>query len=192
MYIFEQETKFGVIKWVCADKGKKILLFDELVDRVAMGVHSTLDDYTEVEDAYYIPPEIPQEDEEISLTELQENQITLSKSNLRTYLEENPLFSTLKDEKGKYYNVTQEKQTLLFMELFKYSLNPNHTLYWNAVGETYEEWTFEELKDLSLEIERYIRPFIKLQQELELSIRHSISNMDILSLDLNPYKEVMI
>lgn len=190
MYIYEQETKLGIIKWVCADEGKKILLFNELHDRVAMGIHSTLDDFIEIEDAEYIPPEIPQEDEEISLTELQENQIKLSKSNLSAYLGDNPLFSTIKYEEGRYYSVTKEKQNLLLQELFKHFLDPKATLYWNSTGESYEEWTFEELKSLKMEIENYVRPLVEMQQELEKEIRNSTSNIDILNIELDPYKEV--
>lgn len=190
MYIYEQETKFGTIKWLYADMGKKLLINNELLDKVAMGVNAKLEDFVEIDDADYIPPEIPQEDEELSLTELQENQIKLSKSNLSTYLEDNPLFSTIKYEEGKYYTVTQEKQNLLVRELFKHFLDPQATLYWNSTGESYEEWTFEELKSLKTEIENYVRPLVQRQQELEKEIRKGTSSIDILNIELDPYKEV--
>lgn len=170
--------------------GFYISIGDNLYKTMFIPPTKTLDDYTIIEDADYVPPEIPQEEEEITLTQLQENQIKLSKSRLSAYLEDNPLFSTIKYEEGRYYTVTQEKQNLLLQELFKHFLDPKATLYWNSTGESYEEWTFEELKSLKREIENYVRPLVEMQQELEKEIRNSTSNIDILNIELDPYKEV--
>ena len=173
-----------------ASEGYCILLGNEIYKSVYIPPTKTVEDYIIIEDADYVPPEISQEDEEISLTELQENQIKLSKSRLSAYLEDNPLFSTIKYEEGKYYTVTQEKQNLLVRELFKHFLDPKATLYWNSTGESYEEWTFEELKSLKREIENYVRPLVEMQQELEKEIRKGTSSIDILNIELDPYKEV--
>lgn len=170
--------------------GFYISIGDNLYKTMFIPPTKTLDDYTIIEDADYVPPEIPQEEEEITLTQLQENQIKLSKSRLSAYLEDNPLFSTIKYEEGRYYSVTKEKQNLLLQELFKHFLDPKATLYWNSTGESYEEWTFEELKSLKREIENYVRPLVEMQQELEKEIRNSTSNIDILNIELDPYKEV--
>lgn len=192
MFIVEKE------KWneLHADLGKKLLSGDMIHSILYVPKKLTLEDLQktilEIEDGDYVPPQEIMEEELNNLQALKENQIKLSKSNLSAYLKQNPMFSTVKYEEGRYYSVTQEKQMLLFRELFKHTLYPKHVLYWNSTGETYEEWTFEELKALSLEIEEYVRPLVRKQQELEIEIMDSISDKDILGIDLNSYKEVMI
>lgn len=192
MFIVEKE------KWneLHADLGKKLLSGDLIHDILYIPKTLTLKDLQktilEIEDSEYIPPQEIPKDTLDPLQALKDNQIKLSKSSLLTYLEQNPMFSTVKYEEGKYYSVTQEKQMLLLMELLKYNLDPNHVLYWHSKGEPSELWTFEELKALSREIDDYIRPLVKRQQDLEIEIMNSMSNMDILSIDLNSYKEVTI
>lgn len=189
MYIFEEQTRFGLIKWLIADEGKKILIDDNLVDKVAMGIYSKMEDFIEVDDGDYVPPVT--EPLEPTITELQENQIKLSKSNLSAYLEENPLFSTVKYEDGRYYNVTLEKQYSLMDTLVKHTIfNSAKPLYWNSVGDTSEIWEYEELLQLSIEIEDYVSPLVELQREVEVKIRECKSQHEVLAVDINPYKEV--
>lgn len=177
------------LRELIANEGYYILLGNEIYRSVYIPPTKNLEDYTVIEDADYVPP-IIEEVEEPTLSQLQENQIKLSKSRLSAYLEDNPIFSTVKYEEGRYYSVTKEKQNLLLQELFKHFLDPKATLYWNSTGESYEEWTFEELKSLKKEIENYVRPLVEMQQELEKEIRNSTSNIDILNIELDPYKEV--
>lgn len=79
----------------------------------ALGKYSKPEDFTEVDDATYEPPEEKPSETEDPLATLKKNQILLSKKNLAKYLEEHPLFSTCKYEEGRYYNVTAEKQQQL-------------------------------------------------------------------------------
>lgn len=196
MYLYEQDTEFGVIKWAVADKGKKILICDSLLDKVAMGMFSKLDDFIEVDDSEYEEPTVDEPTEEATLTELQENQIKLSKSNLSTYLEENPIFSTVKYEEGRYYNVTLEKQYSLTDRLLKHNIlkdskgKSSYVLYWNSIGQRSEVWEYEELLELSNQIERYVTPLVLLQQEVELEIMKCKSSVEVLGVNINPYKEV--
>lgn len=177
------------LRELIANEGYYILLGNEIYRSVYIPPTKNLEDYTIIEDADYVPP-IIEEVEEPTLSQLQENQIKLSKSRLSAYLEDNPIFSTVKYEEGRYYSVTKEKQNLLLQELFKHFLDPKATLYWNSTGESYEEWTFEELKSLKREIENYVRPLVQRQQELEKEIRKGTSSIDILNIELDPYKEV--
>lgn len=182
MYKYEEQTRFGKIVWLCADEGKKILVDDTLVDKVAMGKYATLEDFIEVDDAYYIPPTT--EPEEQKLTEIQENQIELTKKNLAKYLEDNPLFSRVKYKDGRYYNVTFKKQQQLSSKLMLYKLyeseNIPYILTWNDTGNISEEWTYEELLQLSAEINDYVSPLILEQQRLEIDIKNAENQEELL------------
>ena len=191
MYEISQETQFGIIRYACAGEGKKILIGNQLTDMVAMGKNSKLEDFIEIDDGHYVPPINDSSPSNSNILEVQENQIKLSKSNLSTYLEENPLFSTVKYEDGRYYNVTLEKQYSLMDRLVKHTIfNGTKPLYWNSVGDTSEIWEYEELLQLSTEIEDYVSPLVELQRQVEVRIRECKSQHEVLSIDINPYKEV--
>lgn len=72
-----------------------------------LGVNAAPSAYSTIEDVNY--KEIQKKIEELDpLKELKEQRIELSKNNLAQYLKDNPLFSTVKYEEGRYYNVTME------------------------------------------------------------------------------------
>ena len=100
--------------------------------------------------------------------------IKLSKYNLSQYLEGHPLFSTVKYEDGRYYNVTAEKQNLLLTNIATYQMAQQTgfscPLTWNDTGEECELWTFEQLLQLSMEIRNYVSPIISFQQYMEVNI----------------------
>ena len=68
--------------------------------------------------------------------------------------------------------------------------NSAKPLYWNSVGDTSEIWEYEELLQLSTEIEDYVSPLVELQREVEVKIRECKSQHEVLAIDINPYKEV--
>lgn len=187
MYVDYRETKFGTQRYLVADVGKKILINDMLVNELALGKYAKVEDFVEVDDATYIPPEIPAEEEK-PLTELQENQIKLSKLNLSAYLETHPLFSTVKYEEGRYYNVTSEKQQqmtskMMLNEMYKGQGIP-YELTWNDTGNICEPWTEVELATLSMQVDAYVTPLIKMQQTIEVEIKNATTQEEVLQIDV--------
>lgn len=196
MYVKEEITSTGdKITYIYADVGKKILVSDDiLVDKVALGIYSKPEDFTEIDDADYVPPEEIPEDTTDPLETLKKNQIKLSKNNLAKYLEEHPLFSTVKYEEGRYYNVTSEKQQQLTSKILMYqgyaSMGLPYTLTWNDTGDVCEEWTFAELFTLSTQIDAYVTPLVKLQQTLEVAIKNATTQEDVLAVNID-FEEVV-
>lgn len=109
--------------------------------------------------------------------------IKLSKSKLKEYLEENPLFSKVKYSNGRYYTVDTEHQSRIASQLLLYqantSLGLDYQLTWNDTGNICEEWTFEELFTLSNEINNYVKPLIKKQQEIEVAIKNATTKEEL-------------
>ena len=97
--------------------------------------------------------------------------ISDSKKKLAEWLAANPIQFT----DGKFYSVTEEKQTLLNSNLASYerALNAcvDYPLKWNATGETCVDWTYSELLTLSLAIAGYVAPKVAIQQAVELQIK---------------------
>lgn len=170
-------------------EGFKIIYDECVVDKLIVPMEFDVSRLIIVEDGTYVPPSPPLP-QEPTVSEVQENQIKLSKLYLATYLEENPLFSTVKYEDGRYYNVTLQKQYSLTDRLLKHTIfKGTKPLYWNSVGETSEIWTYEELLKLSTEIEDYVNPLVELQREVELRIRECTTQEEVLAVDINPYRE---
>lgn len=107
------------------------------------------------------------------------NKITLSKSLLETYLAEHPI-----EFNGKYYTVTQDKQTQLIGTLNMYKevqatnaereaagLEPiAFQLTWNATGQPCEVWDYETLSQLLMNIYAYVKRLVTEQQFIEVAI----------------------
>ena len=186
MNIIDKNTYYEIY----ADEGKLLVYNDQVSSILIVTGDIDISDICEVNNGDYEPPTIT-EPVLNPLSELQKNQIKLSKSNLSTYLEENPLFSTVKYEDGRYYNVTLEKQYSLMDRLVKHTIfNGTKPLYWNSVGDTSEIWGYEELLQLSTEIEDYVSPLVELQRQVEVRIRECTTQDEVLAVDINPYKEV--
>lgn len=189
MYIYKEQTDLGEIQYVCADKGKKILICDDiLVDKVAMGKYSKLKDFTEVDDASYVPPEENPDDTPDPLQTLKENQIKLSKNNLSKYLEDNPLFSKCKYEDGRYYNITSEKQQQLTSKVLMATMYQQaglpYKLTWNDSGDICEEWELSQLQQLSMEIDAYVTPLVSVQQHIEVDIKNCTTQEEVLQVNV--------
>lgn len=190
MFIREETTSTGdVIRYLFADTGKKILIgTDILVDKVALGKYSKPEDFTEVDDATYVPPvEEPSETPDPLVT-LKKNQIALSKKNLANYLAENPLLSKCKYEEGRYYNVTAEKQQQLtskvLMATMYAQIGMPYNLTWNDTGDVCESWELSQLQRLSMEIDAYVTPLVSLQQTMEVAINECDITENVLKVNV--------
>ncbi len=190
MFIKEETISSGdIIRYLFADTGKKILIgSDILVDKVAMGKYSKLEDFTEVDDASYVPPEENPDDTPDPLQTLKENQIKLSKNNLSKYLEEHPLFSKCKYDEGRYYNVTSEKQQQLTSKVLMATMYAQaglpYKLTWNDSGDICEEWDLSQLQQLSMEIDAYVTPLVSVQQHIEVDIKNCTTQEEVLQVDV--------
>lgn len=190
MFIKEETISSGdTIRYLFAGTGKKILIgSDILVDKVAMGKYSKLEDFTEVDDASYVPPVENPDDTADPLQTLKENQIKLSKNNLSKYLEDHPLFSKCKYEEGRYYNVTSEKQQQLTSKVLMATMYQQaglpYKLTWNDSGDTCEEWDLMQLQQLSMEIDAYVTPLVSVQQHIEVDIKNCTTQEEVLQVDV--------
>ena len=112
----------------------------------------------------YVPPSA-----DISAEKLAK--ITESKTKLAEWLANNPLLYS----DGKYYSVTEEKQSLLNSNIASYeradALGIEYPLKWNSTGEECTEWTYESLVTLSLTIAAYVAPKVSKQQSIEITIK---------------------
>ena len=122
---------------------------------------------------YYNPPEY------------QEAKINESKVELATFLANNPI----KWKDGKYYSVTQEKQSQLTSIIATYQIevqsNPSAVITWNSTGEECVEWDIKELCALAVAIKNYVKPMVTYQQEKEIEIRNckSVAEVDAVEID---------
>lgn len=106
----------------------------------------------------------------MTLDEYKTYKVDESKKLLAIWLAANPiLFSD-----GKYYSVTEEKQSLLNSNLASYerasAAGVNYTLKWNATGEECVAWSYENLLALSLSIAAYVAERVSVQQAYEIDV----------------------
>lgn len=129
--------------------------------------------------------------ESMTLDELKEYKIGMSKVNLAEHLENNPLESTCHGEKPALYSITNEKQNLMMSNYLTYqikkSTNPDvkTPLMWNATGEECTEWTEEEFLQLIIEVEAKVKPLVAAQQAYEKQVVACVSKEDIEAIVLN-------
>ena len=111
----------------------------------------------------YVPPD--------TLSPLKMAKIEESKTKLAEWLANNPLLYS----NGKYYSVTEEKQSLLNSNIASYeraeALGIEYPLKWNSTGEECTEWTYESLVTLSLTIAAYVAPKVSKQQSIEIAVK---------------------
>lgn len=107
---------------------------------------------------------------QIDICSVKEQMIQQSKELLAIWLINNPLVSSVHGGVEATYTVTEEKQSLLTQNLLIAQLKQSSTTTWNCQGGVCEEWTVQELSQLALEIESYVKPRIKKQQTYEVQI----------------------
>ena len=117
--------------------------------------------------------------------EYKQSKIQASKEELAQFLANNPI----KWKDGKYYSVTQEKQSQLTSIIATYQIgvqtNPGATITWNSTGEECVEWNINELCALAVAIKNYVKPMVTYQQEKEVEIRNckSVAEVDTVVID---------
>ena len=118
------------------------------------------------------------------LSILKRNKISESKELLKDYLASHPLFSKAKYKDGRYYTVTEEKQRQLTSKMAMYNIYNQQSLEypllkWNDTGSVCEEWTIEELTQLSMEIDAYVTPLVSKQQTYEYTVTNATTEEDV-------------
>ena len=128
------------------------------------------------------------DEDALTLDELKEYRITLSKVNLATYLETHTVTSDAHGGVVAEYGMTQDKQSQLMAVIMMATLNENYTPSWNASGEvcTYD-WTLDELQKLAGDIEAVVRPLVAQQQTVEVEIKNAstIEDVKAISIEFN-------
>lgn len=148
----------------------------QVFKKIYLNKKDSVNNYEQIVDVNYVFEE--PEDKVIdnnNLARAKSELIKLSKFNLSEYLENNPLFSTVKYEDGRMYNVTLDKQNLLASNIITYQFAQqqglDYQLEWNDTGEISEPWSIEELVQLSIEIKNYVSPIVQQQQRIEKAIK---------------------
>ena len=119
------------------------------------------------------------------LSTYRDEAIKRSKVMLAQWLENNPLLYS----DGKYYSVTEEKQSLLNSNLASYEratqAGIDYPLKWNSTGAECEPWSYTDLLALSLSIAGYVAPKVSMQQSYEIRIKDcsSIEEIDSIVID---------
>lgn len=148
----------------------------QVFKKIYLNKKDNVNNYEQIVDVNYVFEE--HEDKVIdnnNLARAKSELIKLSKFNLSEYLENNPLFSTVKYEDGRMYNVTLDKQNLLASNIITYQFAQqqglDYQLEWNDTGEISEPWSISELIRLSIEIKNYVSPIVQQQQRIEKAIK---------------------
>ena len=129
-----------------------------------------------------------------TLAEYKQSKITESKTVLEVYLSSHPLTFN-HNSVDQQYSVTQDKQSLLTSVLLmaKTALEAgiSYEITWNATGQPCEVWTYEELLQLSLAINTYVKPLVTEQQYCEVAINKCTTidevNAIVIDYDAKPY-----
>lgn len=168
------------------DEGYLLKKGDVICKKAYLGKNDRAELYEQIIDESYIfeeKEEVKTNSQIDDLSSIKKELIKLSKSKLKEHLEENPLFSKVKYSEGRYYTVDTEHQSRIASQLLLYqantSLGLDYQLTWNDAGNICEEWTFEELFTLSNEINNYVKPLIKKQQEIEVAIKNATTKEEL-------------
>ena len=166
--------------------------------KVFLSKQDSVDNYIQVVDVSYVADPvatieeledvIPNEKLPVAKKEL----IDLSKALLAEFLLNNPLKSAVKNGEEKFYNVTSEKQNLLYSNIATYQvaqqLGMSFPLEWNSMGEVAKPWTIEEMMKLFIEIKAYVSPIIAQQQEIEIVINNCKSIEELQKVNIEYHK----
>ena len=112
-----------------------------------------------------------------------------SKTLLAKWLEQHPLESEVHNSDKAFYNVTEEKQSLLNQAVMtaqlKINLGLDPEITWNSTTNVCEPWTMDELVQLVLQIEAYVKPRIKKQQQYEVAINECNNVEEVEQIEIN-------
>lgn len=120
-----------------------------------------------------------------SVDDLRERRIADSKTDLATWLSENPLTWT----DGKKYAVTSEKQaqltSALAVQQVAESAGVKRELRWNSTGDECTVWKYADLCALALAIAAYVEPRVSIQQAAEVDLRNAATAEEVLAVAWN-------
>ena len=120
-----------------------------------------------------------------SVDDLREHSIADSKTDLATWLAENPLTWT----DGKKYAVTSEKQaqltSALAVQQVAQSAGVERELRWNSTGDECTVWQYADLCALALAIAAYVEPRVSIQQAAEVDLRNAATAEEVLAVAWN-------
>ena len=126
----------------------------------------------------------------VDLEGIKASRIAKSKTDLQTYLANNPLQWT----DGKYYTITAEKQQQLTSKLlsatFAKQTGTEYDLKWNDTEQVCVSWTLENLTALAFAIDARVTALVTYQQEKERQIRDAETLETLESIVVN-YDEVV-
>lgn len=164
--------------------------------KVFLSKQDSVDNYIQVVDVNYVAEAaVMYIDDVVSNEKLpvaKKELIDLSKALLAEFLLNNPLKSAVKNGEEKFYNVTLEKQNLLYSNIATYQvaqqLGMEFPIVWNSMGEVAEPWTIEEMMKLFIEIKEYVSPIIAQQQEIEKVINNCRSIEELQKVNIEYHK----
>lgn len=124
-------------------------------------------------------------DEQEELKNAKTKKILQSKTDLATFLTQNPLTWT----DGNQYSVTSEKQQQLTSKIavaqMAQQAGQPYTLTWNTTGDVCQEWTLENLVALAFAIDAYVTPLVSYQQEKEVEIKNCEIVEDVNAIEID-------
>lgn len=164
--------------------------------KVFLSKQDSVDNYVQVVDVNYVAEATAIDVDDVVQNEklpiAKKELIDLSKALLAEFLLNNPLKSAVKNGEEKFYNVTSEKQNLLYSNIATYQvaqqLGMEFPIVWNSVGEVAEPWTIEEIMKLFIEIREYVSPIIAQQQEIEKVINNCRSVEELQKVNIEYHK----
>ncbi|MDE6492813.1 MAG: hypothetical protein K2L37_06675, partial [Lactobacillus sp.] len=124
-------------------------------------------------------------EEDMTLDQLKEHRIGLSKVNLHNHLETSVVISDVHGGVDEEYSITEEKQTQLMAMIMMASMNPDYQPSWNAKGKPCSyDWTIDQLKYLAAQIEAIVRPLVSKQQHMENDIKAATNEEEVKMVDI--------
>lgn len=124
-------------------------------------------------------------DKQEELGNLKAEKILQSKTDLATFLANNPLTWIDKNQ----YSVTSEKQQQLTSKIavaqMAQQAGQPYTLTWNTTGDVCQEWTLENLVALAFAIDAYVTPLVSYQQEKEVEIKNCETAEDVNAIEID-------
>lgn len=126
----------------------------------------------------------------MSLEDYKKKMIDELEYNFANYLSNNPIVSSCHKGEEAEYTVTKEKQTLLMLEISlterASALGIDYQPSWNAHDcASTDDWTLEELYQLSFDIAEFIKPLVADEQAIDFEIRNAESFDELLAIDIS-------
>lgn len=177
--IVREEDGFTIIE---PDKGKKLTTLipsKKVFELLYLGIEDSVSNYIEITDEEY-----EEEIEEEIVTTVKdklmiakEELIKRSKTKLKNILKNSPVFY-----EGKYYTCTLEKQNILYnrIKLYEIREDKQEKILWNAMGEEYIEWDYQDILKLACAIENHVTKLVKEQQKEEVEINKCATMEELL------------